>query len=115
LYFEEAEKGYRKAAELSDFIVDYWIGWADVLYVLSEYETAVQKLLQISNFHPDEAEISYRLAVLYLTLSDFEKAIYHLTVGLNSNYDKRTLIQNLFPDQWQNPIMQNTIKKFESR
>lgn len=115
LYFEEAEKGYRKAAELSDFIVDYWIGWADILYVLGEYIIAVQKLLQISNFHPDEAEISYRLAVLYFTLSDFEKAVYHLTIGLNSNYDKRTIIQNLFPDQWQNPIMQNTIKKFESR
>lgn len=114
LNFEEAERGYKIAAELGNYIVENWTGWADVLYLLGDYETSIQKLLQIADFHPEEADIDYRLAVVYFTIHNIDKGTEHLNIALKKDFEKRTIIQTFFPTQWENPIVQNIIKKFES-
>ncbi|WP_025124779.1 tetratricopeptide repeat protein [Myroides odoratimimus] len=108
--FEEAERGYKVAAELGTDIVEHWTGWADVLYLLGDFDTAIQKLLQIANFHPNDAEIDYRLAVIHFTLHNIDKGTECLTNGLNKNFEKRTIIETYFPNQWENPIVQSIIK-----
>ncbi|MCC9043206.1 tetratricopeptide repeat protein [Myroides sp. M-43] len=108
--FEEAERGYKVAAELGNDIVEHWTGWADVLYLLGDFDTAIQKLLQIANFHVNEAEIDYRLAVIYFTTHNIDKGTEHLTNALNKDFEKRILIQTYFPNQWENPIVQSIIK-----
>lgn len=109
--FEEAEKGYKQAAELGSYVLEHWIGWADVLYVLGDYEIAIQKLLQILEFYPDDALIAYRLAVLYFTIHEPEKGTYHLTIALNKDYEQRFVIQTFFPAVWEHPMVQNIIQK----
>lgn len=111
LHFEEAEKGYKNATELGNFTVENWVGWADTLYVLGQYQNAIQKLLQISEFHPDDAVISYRLAALYFTMHEFDKGTYHLTIALNKNHEQATILQTYFPIIWDNPMVQNIIQK----
>ena len=113
--FEEAERGYKVAAELGTDIVEHWTGWADVLYLLGDFNTAIQKLLQIANFHPNDAEIEYRLAVIYFTLHDIDKGTEYLINGLNKNFEKRAIIETYFPNQWENPIVQSIIKNYNKQ
>ncbi|MDM1397310.1 tetratricopeptide repeat protein [Myroides odoratimimus] len=113
--FEEAERGYKVAAELGTDIVEHWTGWADVLYLLGDFNTAIQKLLQIANFHPNDAEIDYRLAVIYFTLHDIDKGTEYLINGLNKNFEKRAIIETYFPNQWENPIVQSIIKNYNKQ
>ncbi len=112
LHFSEAEIGYQKAIELGSDQLSDWTSWTDVLYLLGEYETAISKLLEISEKHPDDPEIAYRLAVIYFSQNDIEKGTFHLTIGLQNDYDKKSIIEELFPSQWENPSLQNVIEKY---
>jgi tetratricopeptide (TPR) repeat protein len=71
--FEEAEFGFRKAVEF-DHELDTWLFWVDILQFLGEFESAIQTLLQASEYYPEENEIEYRLAGLYYMNKDNTKA-----------------------------------------
>jgi hypothetical protein len=58
--FEEAEFGFRKAVEFGDHELDLVI-WVDILQFLGEFESAIQTLLQASEYYPEENS-EYRLA-----------------------------------------------------
>ena len=60
--FEEAEFGYRKAVEFGDYQLDTWLFWVDILQFLGEFESAIQTLLQASEYFPEEYQVEYRLA-----------------------------------------------------
>jgi tetratricopeptide (TPR) repeat protein len=68
--FEEAEFGFRKAVEFGDHELDTWLFWVDILQFLGEFESAIQTLLQASEYYPEENEIEYRLAGLYYMNKD---------------------------------------------
>jgi tetratricopeptide (TPR) repeat protein len=72
--FEEAEFGFRKAVEFGDHELDTWLFWVDILQFLGEFESAIQTLLQASEYYPEENEIEYRLAGLYYMNKDNTKA-----------------------------------------
>ncbi|UVD78887.1 tetratricopeptide repeat protein [Myroides albus] len=112
LDFKEAEKGYKKAAELGSHIMEHWIGWADTLYVLGDYEEAINKLLQVIDFEADNADILYRLSVLFFTIENYDKGSEYLEIALTKNFEKREIIKTYFPIQWESPFVQNTIRKF---
>ncbi|WP_310555675.1 tetratricopeptide repeat protein [Flavobacterium sp.] len=109
--FEEAEYGYRKAVEYGDFQLDTWLFWTDILQYLGEFEGAIQTLLQASEYFPEEFEVEYRLAGLYLMLNETEKGIFHLSNGLRQSYKDRKIIENLFPVVWEYKIVQDCIQK----
>jgi hypothetical protein len=44
--------------------------WVDILQFLGEFESAIQTLLQASEYYPEENEIEYRLAGLYFMIQD---------------------------------------------
>ncbi|MEY4432104.1 MAG: hypothetical protein RLZZ44_234, partial [Bacteroidota bacterium] len=56
-FFEEAEFGYRKAVEFGDYQLDTWLFWVDILQFLGEFDSAIQTLLQATEYFPEENEI----------------------------------------------------------
>ena len=112
-FFEEAEFGYRKAVEFGDFQLDTWLFWVDILQFLGEFESAVQTLLQSSEYFPEEFEVEYRLAGLYYMLGQNVKAKFHLSNALRLNFKNHTLLQELFPVVWERKVVQNMIAKYK--
>ncbi len=112
-FFEEAEMGYRKAVEYGDVQLDTWLFWVDILQFLGEFESAIQTLLQASEFFPEEYEVEYRLAGLYLMLQENEKGIFHLSNGLRLNFQNHTLLQDLFPAVWSKRKVKSFISKYK--
>ncbi|MCW4468365.1 tetratricopeptide repeat protein [Flavobacterium sp. MFBS3-15] len=114
-FHEEAEEGYRKAVEFGDYQLDTWLFWSDTLIALGEYDTAVVTLLQACEYHPEEFEIEYRLAGLYFTLLETDKAVFHLSNGLRLNPKNNTLIEEFFPSVWYSDIVQDAIAKHQKK
>ncbi|MEN9980600.1 MAG: hypothetical protein RL542_387 [Bacteroidota bacterium] len=110
-FFEEAEFGYRKAVEFGDYQLDTWLFWVDILQFLGEFDSAIQTLLQATEYFPEENEIEYRLAGLYFMVQDSTKAKFHLSNGLRLNFDNYILIEDLFPMIWEEKTVQNYIAK----
>ena len=110
-FYEEAEFGYRKAVEFGDAQLDTWLFWVDILQFLGEFDSAIQTLLQASEFFPDEYQVEYRLAGMYYMLQQNDKGKFHLTNGLRLNANNRTLLEKLFPVVWDKKIVQNVISK----
>ncbi|MBQ0908068.1 tetratricopeptide repeat protein [Flavobacterium sp. F-328] len=110
-FFEEAEFGYRKAVEFGETGLETWLFWVDILQFLGEFESAVQTLLQASEYFPEENEIEYRLAGIYYMISDATKAKFHLSNGLRLNFENHTLLEELFPVVWAKKSVQNYITK----
>jgi tetratricopeptide (TPR) repeat protein len=109
--FEEAEFGYRKAVEFGDYQLDTWLFWVDILQFLGEFESAIQTLLQASEYFPEENEVEYRLAGLYFMISNNIKAKFHLSNALRLNYDNYILLEDLFPVVWEKKMVRNYIDK----
>ncbi|HEX8562882.1 MAG TPA: tetratricopeptide repeat protein [Flavobacterium sp.] len=112
-FFEEAELGYRKAVELGDYQLDTWLFWVDILQFLGEFDSAVQTLLQASEYFPEEFEVEYRLAGLYFMTGDDKKGKFHLSNGLRLNFKNHTILEDLFPVMWARKVVQNMINKYK--
>ncbi|TRX36922.1 tetratricopeptide repeat protein [Flavobacterium sp. ZT3R18] len=110
-FFEEAEFGYRKAVEFGDYQLDTWLFWVDILQFLGEFESAIQTLLQASEYFPEDHEIEYRLAGLYYMISDNVKAKFHLSNALRLNSENIQIFEDLFPVVWARKVVQNYIAK----
>ncbi|WP_299395438.1 tetratricopeptide repeat protein [uncultured Gelidibacter sp.] len=96
-FIEEAERGYKKTLDLGNYELDTWLARTDVLISLGEHEASALNLIQAAEFYPETAEIEYRLAGIYFTLLENEKAQYHLKNGLLLNADYHFILQELFP------------------
>jgi tetratricopeptide (TPR) repeat protein len=114
-FFEEAEFGYRKAVEFGDYQLDTWLFWVDILQFLGEFESAIQTLLQASEYFPEENEVEYRLAGLYFMLSDNIKAKFHLSNALRLKYDNYIMLEDLFPVVWEKKMVRNYIDKHKKQ
>ena len=97
-FFEEAEFGYRKAVEFGETGLETWLFWVDILQFLGEFESAIQTLLQASEYFPEENEVEYRLAGLYFMLTQNTKAKFHLSNALRLNFDNHIILEDLFPE-----------------
>ena len=113
-FFEEAEFGYRKAVEFGDHSLETWLFWVDILQYLGEFESAIQTLLQSSEYFPEENQIEYRLAGLYFMLTDGTKAKFHLSNAMRLNLENITLLEELFPVVWTKKMVQNYIEKYKN-
>lgn len=114
-FHEEAEEGYRKAVEYGDYQLDTWLFWTDTLQFLGEYDTAINTLLQAAEYYPEEYEVEYRLAGLYFMLHEEDKGVFHLSNGLRLNYKNHSLLKESFPTVWDNPTIQEAIKKHKAK
>jgi tetratricopeptide (TPR) repeat protein len=87
--------------------------WVDILQFLGEFESAIQTLLQATEFYPEENEIEYRLAGIYFMMQDTTKAKFHLSNGLRLKFDNYILIEDLYPVVWSNKAVQTYIAKYK--
>ena len=108
-FLEEAEQGFKRTLELGNYELDTWINRSDILIKLGEYEASVYNLLQAIEFYPESEEIEYRLGGLYFKLLEQDKGRYHLknALSLNSEYD--FIIEELFPNLQNRPIIKEII------
>lgn len=114
-FFEEAEFGYRKAVEFGETGLETWLFWVDILQFLGEFESAIQTLLQASEYFPEENEVEYRLAGLYFMLTQNTKAKFHLSNALRLNFDNHIILEDLFPAVWTKKMVQNYIAKHKKQ
>lgn len=96
-FIEEAERGYKKALDLGNYELDTWLARTDVLINLGEHEASALNLIQAAEFYPETAEIEYRLAGIYFTIFENEKAQYHLKNGWLLNPEFSFILEELFP------------------
>jgi tetratricopeptide (TPR) repeat protein len=111
-FYEEAERGYQKIIELGNYEIDIWNHRADILLILGEKNAAIRSLLQGLEFHPENAEIEFRLAGLYYSLNENEKGQYHLVNGLKNDKEFVIILEELFPDILQRPSIKNILKNY---
>lgn len=114
-FFEEAEFGYRKAVEFGDAELDTWLFWVDILQFLGEFDSAVQTLLQSSEFFPESYEVEYRLGGLYYMVGETEKGKFHLSNALRLNFNQVSILEELFPVVWDIKSVQSMITKYRKK
>ena len=108
-FFEEAERGYRKTLELGNYELETWTNRADLLKKLGEFEAAIQNLFQAIEFYPENAEIEFRLAGLFLMRQAYDKGLFHLENALKIDKEFVIILDELFPSEYQSPLVQNAI------
>ena len=113
LLFEEAIYGYRKAVEYGDYQLDTWLFWTDILQCLGEFQAATQTLLDATEYFPEEFEVEYRLAGLYLMANETDKGIFHLSNGLRQSFKNRKIVEKMFPLVWDKKIVQEYLTKYK--
>ncbi|MDC0637234.1 MAG: tetratricopeptide repeat protein [Flavobacteriaceae bacterium] len=95
--YEEAEHAFRRTIELGNYELTTWLSRCDLLIKLGEHRAAINNLLQACEFHPDQAEIEFRLGGLYYLLNDQHKGQFHMINGLHLNHEFVMVIEILFP------------------
>ncbi|PIB30242.1 hypothetical protein BFP78_14425 [Gaetbulibacter sp. 5U11] len=110
-FLEESERGYKRALELGNYELASWLQRADILIQLGEPEAASLNLIQAAEFYPEDAEIEFRLAGIYYSLLETEKASYHLKNGLTFDEELIFIIEEIFPMVYQSTTFKNALKK----
>ena len=112
-FFEEAIEGFEKCLELNDTAIEVYIGLADVLTFLGEFNDAVKVLQEAQKENKNFAEIEYRLAGLTYVLNDKEKAKNYLIKALKIDYDYHLILNELFPTVFEKEEVQNLLVNFK--
>lgn len=110
-FLEEAERGHKRAIELGNYELNTWLVRGDLLTQLGEPEAATFNLIQAAEFYPENAEIEFRLAGLYFSLHEPEKASYHLKNAMRFDEEHVIILEELFPEVYQSTTVKNLLKK----
>lgn len=109
-FFEEAEQGFKKTLELGNCELNTWLSRGDLLIKLGDTDAAIFNFEEAKDFHPENAEISYRLAGLYFSLNQNDKGTFYLKNGLRYNEDYTFIIDELFPEVANKLLVKNLLK-----
>ncbi len=112
-FFEEAERGYRKALELGNYELETWLNRSDILRFLGETDAAVQNLYQAIEFYPDNAEVQYRLAGLHYEKQDYDKGEHHIRKALELDYEYHIVLEELFEKVFNLTLVKNIISEYK--
>ncbi len=96
-FYKEASHGYKKALEYGNYELDTWLARADVLLKVGEYEGSINNLLQAAEFHPENAEIEFRLSGLYYISHKSNEGQFHLKNAMNLDPEYKIILDELFP------------------
>jgi len=111
-FLEKAEMGYRKSIELGNYELETWLTRADLLIVLQDFEQATYALEQAREFHPENAEIQFRLAGLYFMMNAGEKGYYFLNAALKIDPEFSIVLEELFPNIHRRPSVKEKIDSY---
>ncbi|WP_299127181.1 tetratricopeptide repeat protein [uncultured Winogradskyella sp.] len=110
-FLEEADMGYKRTLELGNYELDTWLDRSDILIALGEYQASIHNLLQASEFHLENAEISFRLGGLYFTINKTEEGRFHLKNAIKLNPDYSFIVPELFPNLNDRPMIRAIISE----
>lgn len=83
---------------------------AKVLVEMSDYNSAVQVLLQGIEFYPESAELKFQLTGVYLNLKDKENANNSFIGALQLDADKIGIFEEQFPEYANLPWIKDAFK-----
>jgi len=112
-FYEEASHGYKKTLELGNYELETWIARADLLLKLGEYKSSINNLLQAAEFHPENAEIEFRLSGLYYQQNQSDKGMYHLKNALNLDSEYKIILEELFPKVLNKPSVKQVFSDYK--
>ncbi|MBQ0787677.1 MAG: hypothetical protein KBT69_09260, partial [Oceanihabitans sp.] len=75
-----------------------------------ESEAAIYNFLQAAEFHPENAELEYRLGGLYFLQHETEKGSFHLKNAVRTNPEYAFIIEELFPNVFDKPMVKKLLK-----
>ena len=104
--YEEAEFGFRRTLEYGNTELNIWLQRADVLLKLGEIDATINCLDQAAEMYSDNAEINYRLAGIYYTKNENDKADKLLKKALSIDVEFFIILEELFPNVAQNENVQ---------
>ncbi len=110
-FFEEAARAFYTCLDFDDKDLDIYIGLADVLNFIGEFDDASKVLIKALRLFPKHAEIEYRLGCLYFILGEDAKGIKHLKNGLVSDFEYHTIFKELFPAVFDLAVVNDIIAK----
>ena len=96
-FYEEAVVGFVKCLSLNDIDLEVFIGLADVLSFVGEFNDAMNTLIKAQKIYKEVAEIEYRLAGLFFILNKEKYGFTHLVAGLKIDYDYSIILKELYP------------------
>lgn len=112
--FDEADFSFKQTVELGNYELDTWINWAEVLIQNEDLPSAIEILLQGQEFYPEEAQIDYKMAGLYLLGNDPEQAEARLVKALKSNIKKLSFFKLEYPKEYNSDWAQNIIAHYKN-
>ncbi len=113
-FFEEAERGYRKALELGNYELETWLNRSDILKYIGESDAAIQNMHQAIEFYPDNAEIEYRLAGLHYEKHEYKQGEIHLRKALELDIEFLIILEELFDKVYKLTLVQNIIREYKA-
>jgi len=111
---EEAERGYKKTLELGDYELSTWLSRGDILIKLGEYEAAKFNFVQALEFYPKSEELEFRLSGVCLKLNNTDAGYAHLLTGLHLNMEHVFILEELFPEVYQQKAVLQLIENFKN-
>ena len=112
-FYEEAVTGFNKCLSLNDDALEIYIGLADVLSFLGEFNDALNTLIKAGKTYKDFAEIEYRLAGLFYILNKEKYGFNHLVTALQIDYDYNIILKELYPIVYENEKVQKLLIDFK--
>ena len=95
---DEADFAFKQTVDLGNYELDTWRNWAEVLKRIGDFDSTIQVLMQGLEFYPDNAELTYKLAGIYLKANDTKKAKEKLTTAMQLDIEKLQLFDEEFPE-----------------
>ncbi len=112
-FFEEAIEGFKNCLALKDNALEIYVGLADILAFVGEFNNAITVLYKAQKIFKDFAEIEYRLAGLFFLYNKKKFAIDHLINGLKIDYEYHTILNELYPTVFEEKKIQELLKNFK--
>jgi len=110
--FEETVKAFHKCIELEDVSIEIYVGLADVLLFLGEFDDALQIIVKAKNTYQHFAEIEYRLCGLFMLTHQEKNSLLHLKNGLAIDAGYRQIAKEIYPTVFDNIHVQKIIYDF---
>ncbi|WP_190809286.1 tetratricopeptide repeat protein [Flagellimonas sp. S3867] len=96
--FDEADFAYKQTVDLGNYEFDTWKNWADVLKNTGDYGSSIQVLVQGLEFYPENAELLFKLAGIYLKNGEVLNSKEKLAAAMQTDIDKLQLFEDEFPE-----------------
>jgi tetratricopeptide (TPR) repeat protein len=96
--FDEADFAYKQTVDLGNYELSTWKNWAETLKRIGDLNSSIQVVIQGLEFYPENPELTYKLAGLYLKNGEMAEAKKKLAQAIQLDMDKLQLFDEEFPE-----------------